>query len=169
VVRNLLVLFALLVVASALIAAWYRQHEANAPVDRIVVQKSARTLSTFRHGKKQKSYRVALGGNPVGPKEEEGDRKTPEGIYHVDARKADSDYHLALHLSYPSPDDLARAAQHNISAGCDIEIHGLPNGHGPFDHHPARDWTAGCIALTDAEIEELWRVAPVGTIVEIEP
>lgn len=142
----------------------------NIPIDRILVVKSTRTLSVFRDGKKLKTYRVALGHNPIGPKEMEGDMKTPEGIYKIDERKADSDYHLALHISYPSAADTVRAAARGLSAGSDIEIHGLPNGHGALGtSHYLSDWTAGCIAVTDEEIDEIWPLTPVGTIVEIDP
>jgi lipoprotein-anchoring transpeptidase ErfK/SrfK len=139
-------------------------------IDRIAVEKSARKLSIFSEGKSLKSYRVALGRNPLGPKQQEGDMKTPEGIYQVDYRNPLSDYHLALHISYPSADDVARAAERGVPAGFDIMIHGLPNGHGWIGaFHRWKDWTAGCIALTDEEIEELWRVTPDGTPVEIRP
>ncbi len=143
---------------------------AHTTIDRIVVEKSKRQLSIFRDRNKLKTYRVALGRNPIGPKEEEGDMKTPEGVYKIDQHKADSDYHLALHISYPSAEDNARAAAHGVSAGCDIMIHGLPNGAGSLGAlHRQKDWTAGCIALTDQEIEELYRVTPDNTIVEIKP
>jgi murein L,D-transpeptidase YafK len=139
-------------------------------IDRIVVQKSARKLSLFRKDREIKSYRIALGANPVGPKEQEGDMKTPEGFYTIDSRNPQSDYHLALHISYPETDDLKRATARGVSAGCDIMIHGMPNGHGPIGNmdHP-KDWTAGCIAVTDQEIEELWRITPDGTPIEIRP
>jgi murein L,D-transpeptidase YafK len=140
---------------------------ADRPIDRILVEKSTRTLSIFRGGKKLKCYRVALGRNPVGAKEEEGDMKTPEGIYKIDQRKADSDYYLALHISYPSEQDTARATARAVSAGCDIEIHGLPNGQNSATYHRGSDWTAGCIALTNAQMDELWRVTPEGTEIEI--
>src|SRR4051812_21082404 len=104
VIRRILLALLVLAVITALFAAV--QHRRHAPIDRIVVEKSTRTLSIFRGGKKLKSYRVALGRDPVGPKEQEGDMKTPEGIYQIDQRKADSDYHLALHLSYPAPADV---------------------------------------------------------------
>lgn len=139
-------------------------------IDRIVVEKSARELSIFRKGTKLKTYRVALGQNPIGPKQEEGDMKTPEGVYYVDGHKTDSDYHLALHISYPSDKDRARAAERGVSAGSDIEIHGLPNGRGAIGSaHLLSDWTAGCIALTNEEIEELARITPDGTAIEIRP
>jgi murein L,D-transpeptidase YafK len=115
--------------------------------DRILVEKSARRLSIFANDKKLKSYRVALGHNPVGPKEQEGDMKTPEGTYKVDSRNPQSDYHLALHVSYPSDEDTARAAEHGVNAGFDIMIHGIRNGGGWIGaFHRLHDWTAGCIA-----------------------
>jgi murein L,D-transpeptidase YafK len=143
---------------------------AETTIDRIVVEKSARRLSIFRDGKRLKSYRVALGRNPIGAKEQEGDMKTPEGVYKIDSRNPQSDYHLALHVSYPSDEDTARAAERGVNAGLDIMIHGLPNGGGWIGaFHRRHDWTAGCIAVTDEEIEELWRVVPDQAPVEIRP
>ena len=153
----------------------YAHHNWNAlpvgtAIDRILVEKAERKLSIFRDGKRLKTYRIALGGNPIGAKEQEGDMKTPEGVYTIDYRNPKSDYHLALHLSYPSAEDSARAASRGVPAGFDIMIHGLPNGQGWIGAaHRQKDWTAGCIALTDEEIEELWRVTPDGTAVEIRP
>ncbi len=142
----------------------------GATVEGIVVQKSTRQLSVFANGKKLKTYRVALGRNPVGAKQEEGDSKTPEGIYKIDGRNPQSNFHLALHVSYPSDKDKTRAAERSVSAGFDIMIHGIQNGRGWIGaFHRLNDWTAGCIALTDEEIEELWRVTPDGTTVEIRP
>jgi L,D-transpeptidase catalytic domain len=139
-------------------------------VDRIVVEKAARKLSIFRDGRRLKTYRVALGQSPIGPKEREGDMKTPEGIYQIDGRNPQSSFHLALHISYPSNADNARAAERGVSAGFDIMIHGIRNGRGWIGaFHRRDDWTAGCIALTDEEIEELWRVTPDGTTIEIRP
>src|SRR5207245_11317238 len=100
---------------------------AGTTIDRILVQKSARQLSIFADGKELKSYRVALGRNPVGAKEQEGDMKTPEGIYTIDWRNPESDYHLSLHVSYPSNEDNARAAERGVNAGFDIMIHGITN------------------------------------------
>ena len=143
---------------------------AGSTIDRIVVEKSARKLSIFTNGQKLKTYRVALGRNPIGGKQVEGDNKTPEGIYKIDGRNAQSSFHLALHISYPSDEDRTRAAEQGVSAGFDIMIHGIQNGLGWIGaFHRMHDWTAGCIALTDEEIEELWRVTPDGTPVEIRP
>ena len=139
-------------------------------IDRIVIEKSARKLSLFVNGKLLKSYRVALGRNPIGAKQEEGDNKTPEGVYRIDGRNPQSNFHLALHVSYPSDEDKVHAAERGVSAGFDIMVHGIRNGRGWIGaFHRLSDWTAGCIALTDEEIEELWQVTPDGTIVEIQP
>jgi murein L,D-transpeptidase YafK len=139
-------------------------------IDRIAIEKSARKLSLFVNGKSLKSYRVALGRNPIGAKQEEGDNKTPEGVYRIDGHNPQSNFHLALHVSYPSDEDKVHAAERGVSAGFDIMIHGIRNGRGWIGaFHRLSDWTAGCIALTDEEIEELWRVTPDGTIVEIQP
>jgi murein L,D-transpeptidase YafK len=142
----------------------------DAVADRIVVEKAARRLTLFRNGQALKSYWVALGRAPVGPKEYEGDQRTPEGIYKVDFHKPDSDYHLALHISYPEQHDIDRAAVQGLSAGSDIMIHGLPNGRGWIGRfHRRSDWTAGCIAVADFEIEEIYRAVPDGTPVELRP
>jgi len=139
-------------------------------IDRIVVEKAARKLSVFRGGRMLKTYAIALGANPTGHKQEEGDMKTPEGLYTIDYRNPNSDFHLSLHVSYPSAEDTSRAAERGASAGCDIMIHGLPNGQGSnADAYRGQDWTAGCIAVTDQEIEELWRITPDGTPIEIRP
>ena len=167
----LLVCIAVLFLASYI----YAHHNWNplpigTTIDRILVEKSARKLSIFAGDKKLKSYRVALGRNPVGAKKQEGDMKTPEGVYTVDSRNPQSDYHLALHVSYPSDEDKARASESGVNAGFDIMIHGIRNGGGWIGaFHRLHDWTAGCIALTDEEIEELWRVTPDGTPIEIRP
>jgi lipoprotein-anchoring transpeptidase ErfK/SrfK len=138
--------------------------------DWILVEKKARRLTLFRENKPLKSYDIALGRQPDGPKRVQGDNKTPEGRYRIDFRKKNSDYHRALHISYPNPEDAAIAAKQKQSAGGDIMIHGLPKGMGSLERlHLLRDWTAGCIAVTNAEIEELWRAVPDGTPIEIRP
>jgi murein L,D-transpeptidase YafK len=139
-------------------------------VDKILVEKSKRRLTIFEHGKKLKSYLVSLGRNPKGPKEEEGDEKTPEGNYTIDYKKSDSDYHLALHISYPNKNDIKRAQKLGVSPGGAIMIHGIRNGFGRLGGQlKSFDWTLGCIAVTNKEIEELWRVVPKGTPIEIDP
>ena len=138
--------------------------------DRVLVEKASRRLTLLRNGKTLKRYSVALGGAPSGAKEFEGDQRTPEGIYTIDFHKPDSDFHLALHISYPELPDVERAAAGGRSAGSDIMIHGLPNGRswiGRF--HRRSDWTAGCIAVADFEIEEIYRAVADGTLIELRP
>jgi len=138
--------------------------------DRVVVEKSARRLTLFQNGRALKTCSVALGRAPIGPKQYEGDQRTPEGIYTIDFHKPDSDYHLALHISYPEQHDIDRAAVQGFSAGSDIMIHGLPNGRGWIGRfHRRSDWTAGCIAVADFEIEEIYRAVPDGTPIELRP
>lgn len=140
------------------------------PVDRIVVEKAKRIMTLYSGKKPFKSYRIALGGEPRGPKERQGDHKTPEGVYKVDRRNAKSSYHRALHVSYPNEQDRKRARTQGVSPGGDIMIHGLPNGQGWLGaSHVLYDWTDGCIAVTNAEIEEIWKLIPDGTVVEILP
>jgi murein L,D-transpeptidase YafK len=172
---KLLLLFLLvvcLVIAGVAAAAYLNVDPLprGAIADRVVVEKSARRLTLMRNGQTLKTYRVALGRAPIGPKEYEGDQKTPEGVYSMDFHKPDSDYHLALHISYPEQRDIERAAVDGRSAGSDIMIHGLPNGRawiGRF--HRRSDWTAGCIAVADFEIEEIYRAVPDGTPIELRP
>jgi murein L,D-transpeptidase YafK len=117
-----------------------------------------------------KIYKIALGGNPKGPKERQGDNKTPEGTYVIDSRNRDSAYHLSLHISYPSEKDRKRARELGVSPGGDIMIHGLKNGFSWMGVlHRESDWTKGCIAVTDEEIEEIAALVPNGTAVEIRP
>lgn len=142
----------------------------NARVDKVLVLKKERTLELLDHGKVLKKYKVALGGAPVGPKTRQGDHKTPEGTYVVDRRNAHSQYYRALHISYPNADDRAQARKSGLPPGGDIMIHGLPNGMRWIgDAHRKRDWTDGCIAVTDKEIDEIWQLVPNGTTVEIRP
>jgi murein L,D-transpeptidase YafK len=115
-------------------------------------------------------YKVAIGRTPVGPKTRSGDHKTPEGDYFVDSRKSSSRFHLALHISYPNQSDLERAHRLGVNPGGDIEIHGLQNGLGWIGSlHRKVDWTDGCIAVTDPEIDEIWELVPTGTPVQIRP
>ena len=142
----------------------------GAKIDKIVVYKSARELKVFQNGKELKTYRVALGPNPIGPKQFQGDGKTPEGTYRVDGKNPASAYHKNLGLSYPNATDRAFAAKHGGSPGGDIKIHGLGKWFGHLGtYHYMYDWTAGCIAVTDEEIDEIYAATAVGTPVEIDP
>ena len=143
---------------------------ARVKADYILVEKSKRRLTLLARGQVLKSYRIALGRNPKGPKIQEGDDRTPEGRYVIDYRLRDSDYHLALHISYPNRRDRERARRLGVSPGGDIMIHGIGSAASKVeDLHPLFDWTNGCIAVTDREIEEIWRLTAVGTVVNIVP
>jgi tetratricopeptide (TPR) repeat protein len=138
--------------------------------DTILIEKKARRLTLFSKGEVLKTYKIALGGNPDGPKERQGDNKTPEGTYVIDSRNKNSRYHRSLHISYPNERDKKRAKELGLSPGGDIMIHGIKNGFSWVGaDHTEVDWTQGCIAVTDDEIEEIDALAPNGTLVEIRP
>jgi tetratricopeptide (TPR) repeat protein len=140
------------------------------PADKILIEKKKRRLALISRGEVLKTYKIALGGNPNGPKERQGDNKTPEGTYVIDSRNRDSRYHLSLHISYPNEKDKQRAKELGVSPGGDIMIHGIQSGFSSVgDFHTGVDWTKGCIAVTDEEIEEIEKLVPNGTIVEIRP
>lgn len=131
--------------------------------DQIRVDKSERRMQLLRDGRVIRSYRISLGDAPVGPKRQQGDERTPEGRYRITFRNGASRFHLSLRLSYPDAADRARARARGVDPGGDIMIHGgTPPGYG-------RDWTDGCIAVGNAEIEEIWRLVAVGTPVRIDP
>ncbi len=141
-----------------------------ARADLVVVEKSARRLSLLRDGKLLRTYNVVLGSDPTGHKQREGDGRTPEGFYKIDFKNQKSRFHLSMRVSYPNAADRQHARQQGVSPGGDIMIHGLPNGLGWLGRlHRARDWTDGCVAATDAEIEEMWALIDVGTAVHIKP
>ena len=138
--------------------------------DKIVVEKSKRTLTLMSRNGVLKTYKVALGGQPVGPKNRQGDHKTPEGVYSVDRKVSNSTFHRALHLSYPNAADRERAKKLGVNPGGDVEIHGLGAKFGWVGSaHRLHDWTDGCIAVTNEEIDEIWNLVEVGTPVEINP
>lgn len=140
------------------------------PADKILIEKKERRLTLVSRGEVLKTYKIALGGNPNGPKERQGDNKTPEGTYFIDSRNKDSRYHLSLHISYPNEKDKQRAKELGVSPGGDIMIHGIKKGFSwAAEFHTKVDWTKGCIAVTDEEIEEIGKLVPNGTIVEIRP
>jgi murein L,D-transpeptidase YafK len=117
-----------------------------------------------------KTYKVALGGDPVGPKLQQGDHKTPEGIYVLNSRNAHSQFYKSIHISYPNVGDRAAARQKGVSPGGDVFVHGLPNSYGWVGaSHRLKDWTDGCVAVTNQEIDEIWQAVPNGTPIEIKP
>jgi len=141
-----------------------------AAADSIVVYKRERTLVLFNRGVPIRTYFVALGSKPVGDKERAGDQKTPEGIFYVNAHNPASKFHLALRISYPDDAHRARAAALGADPGGDIMIHGLPKEYSEAGkNHLQNDWTNGCVALSNQEIEELWHAVPDGTPVHIKP
>ena len=142
----------------------------DASVDRVVVEKSKRTMTLLKQDREVRTYKIALGRDPVGPKVRLGDNRTPEGIYYVDYKVRNSAYHRALHLSYPNPDDVERARALGVPPGGSIMIHGMKNDHlWMGDVQYLFNWTNGCIALTNREIEEVWALVSPWTPVEIRP
>ena len=142
----------------------------SARADRVLVVKKERTLQLLRQGKVIKTYRVALGGDPIGPKARQGDHKTPEGVYVLNFRNAHSQFYKSIHISYPNTHDRAQARQNGVSPGGDVFVHGLPNGYGAIGAaHRLRDWTDGCVAVTDQEMDEIWNLVPDGVPIEIRP
>ncbi|MEM7780224.1 MAG: L,D-transpeptidase family protein [Pseudomonadota bacterium] len=134
--------------------------------DYVLVDKSDRLLVAYRNGEPIRAYaNIQFGDAPSGHKRFQGDERTPEGIYTIDWRNPNSRYHLSLHISYPNAQDRAYAARYGRSPGGDIFIHGQPNAL-PIGRMRG-DWTDGCIALSNAEIEDLWQIVPNGTPIEI--
>ena len=139
-------------------------------VEKVVVHKQQRRMELLHKGVIWKSYRIALGGDPVGHKMQRGDSRTPEGSYVLDRRNPHSQFHRSIHVSDPNARDRASARRRGVSSGGDIFIHGLPNGMGYIGAaHTARDWTDGCVAVTNEEIEEIWKAVPNGTPIQINP
>ncbi len=142
----------------------------DAVIDKLLVEKSKRQMHALSKGEVVKTYKIALGGNPIGHKEYEGDLKTPEGVYTINDKNPNSAYHLNLGISFPNKEDRIRAAAMGKAPGGDIKIHGLRNGLGHIGKaHLLQDWTQGCIAVTNEEIGELFNAVPVGTTIEIIP
>lgn len=138
--------------------------------DSILILKKDHVMELLADGKVIRSYKVALGQGGLAPKQREGDARTPEGHYVIDARYEHSAYHKALHVSYPNAEDRKRAGKQGVPPGGAIMIHGLPNGKGWVgSRHRLFDWTLGCIAVTDEETDEIWTLVPTGTPVEIRP
>ena len=143
---------------------------APAKADSILILKKDHVMELLSGGKVIRTYKVALGRGGLKPKQQEGDGRTPEGHYIIDTKNSASHYHKALHISCPNAEDRRRAAALGVSPGGAIMIHGLPNGLGWLGaSHRLFDWTLGCVAVTDNEIDEIWNLVPVGTPVEIRP
>jgi murein L,D-transpeptidase YafK len=137
------------------------------PADLIVVRKAQRELAIYREGQLIRSYSIALGRNPIGPKRVQGDGRTPEGRYTIDYRNDRSAYYRALHISYPTAADVRAAQRLGATPGGAIMIHGLPNGVAAVG--AGEDWTEGCIAVSNDAMDELWSLVADGTVIEIHP
>ena len=137
-------------------------------IDKVFVDKSARTLQLLSDNEIIKSYHIALGGNPVGHKQQQGDKRTPTGSYILDYKNEKSKFYRSIHVSYPNAADKARAKSRGFSPGGDIMIHGQKNGFGHLAAiNQQRDWTDGCIAVTDNEMDEIMAAVEIGTPIEI--
>lgn len=143
---------------------------ASKTVDKILVIKSARRLELISDGKVIRSYRISLGKQPKGPKLQEGDKRTPEGLYWVDWRKRSDKFNLAMHINYPNITDAATARREGVNPGSMIMIHGTPDSEdNPEELFHTLDWTDGCIAMKNYEMREVWNMVKDGTMVEIRP
>jgi murein L,D-transpeptidase YafK len=155
---------------AVLLASTFASAATPIRADRILILKSERKLQLLNSGKVLRTYKVALGPNPKGHKEREGDGRTPEGVYVIDYRNGKSQFYRALHVSYPNAADRAAARKRGVSLGGMIMIHGLGKQYGWLGSaHTARDWTLGCIAVTNEEINDIWNLVADGTPVEIRP
>ena len=164
----ILALFALAVLSLQSQSPGDRPLPASVTADKVLVLKGERKLVLIKGDEVLKIYKVSLGGNPIGPKIRQGDSKTPEGKYLLDRHNSKSQYHRSIHISYPNADDLARAKRLGVPPGGDIFVHGEPNDyHGPDQQ--MGDWTDGCVALTNADMDEIWRAVADGTPIEIKP
>src|SRR5579872_1119308 len=160
-------IFALTLLSFSLFA---QAHSNETQCDKVLVLKAERKLQLLKDGKVIREYKVALGGSPKGPKVRQGDQKTPEGNYIIDSRNAASHYHKSLHVSYPSEADRAHARKLGVNPGGEIYLHGIGKEYGWLGAaHALHDWTLGCIAVTNDEIDEIWKLVPNGTPVEIRP
>ncbi|TWJ16552.1 L,D-transpeptidase-like protein [Geobacter argillaceus] len=140
------------------------------PVERVVVYKSQKLMQLLSGNEVIRSFQVALGRNPLGHKQKAGDCRTPEGTYVIDRHNKDSRFYKSLHISYPNSQDLSAAKNNGHSPGSDIMIHGLPKGFEDLsDFHFRRNWTKGCIAVNNAEMDEIWQLVADGTPITINP
>ena len=138
--------------------------------DRVVIEKGARELHLIQDGKAFRTYKIALGIRPVGDKKKEGDFKTPEGKYHLDARNPNSDYFLSIHISYPDRKDRREAGEMGVDPGGAIMIHGQPNDPTRSEtYYRTQDWTNGCIAVSNSDMIDIWLMTGENTPIEIRP
>jgi murein L,D-transpeptidase YafK len=138
--------------------------------DHVVVHKAERKLLLMRGDEILRSFKVSLGLSPTGHKQREGDFRTPEGTYRLAGRKSDSDYFLAIQVSYPGPDDVRRASAEGVAPGGMIMIHGQPNHPSkPLEYYKTRDWTNGCIAVSNSDMVDIWLMTPDNTPIQILP
>jgi murein L,D-transpeptidase YafK len=163
--RRQLTLVSLLIFCQSLTAA-----DAAHPIDRIIVYKQQRKMVLLSNGQEIKQYRIALGEQPAGPKQRQGDHRTPEGSYILDSRLEHSQFYKAFHISYPNRKDMELARKLGVDPGGAIMLHGTPKEFAPSrEGDPPGDWTDGCIAVTNQEMDELWKIVAVGTPIEIKP
>ena len=140
------------------------------PVDRVIVQKANRRMELMRAGAVIASYKISLGLQPIGQKQREGDFRTPEGSYRLTRRNAQSDFFLAVQVSYPEATDIAMARRNGWAPGGAIMVHGLPNIlKYSRDRYLSTDWTDGCIALSNEDMLDFWLLTGAGTPIEIRP
>ncbi len=138
--------------------------------ERIIIEKAQRRLTLVRKDKVRRIFPIMLGGNPVGPKREQGDLKTPEGEYVIDYKNLNSSYYLSVRISYPNDSDLERARSLGVKPGGNIMIHGMPNeARPPYSGYVNEDWTEGCIAVSNTAMQEIWLAVRENTPVEIRP
>ena len=148
----------------------HRDTPADAKADRVLVLKHQHVLELLHSGKVVKQYKIALGGSPIGAKTQQGDHRTPEGIYVLDSRNGKSQFYKSLHISYPTPAQRTAARKRGVAPGGDVFVHGLPGGYRAVGAaHRLHDWTDGCIAVTDDEMDEIWLAVADGTPIEIRP
>jgi len=168
--RNIMRIVLLCIVGTLMWSGLEYASASLARVDKVVVIKGKRLLILMKDGELFKTYRVSLGKRPEGHKIESGDQRTPEGRYILDSKNPKSKYHLAIHISYPNELDTINAQKRGVSPGGGIMIHGLPQ-HAPHfkEINGYADWTNGCIAVTNPEMEEIWQFVNAGTPIEIKP
>lgn len=139
-------------------------------ISEVVVRKEERRLYLLSHGEVVRSYRISLGKSPVGHKLYEGDSRTPEGRYTLNSRNPNSDFYKSIHVSYPSDKDRELASAWGLKPGGNIMIHGLPNDVGDLAFaYVGLDWTDGCIAVSNEEMDEIWQLVDMGTPIRILP